>query len=109
MTEYLGFEMLDGEFKVMGMAPYGDPHKYDLSRLLHYDERGIRVNTRLVNVIGLRRYKEQGKGFYFSPSLVRWLGPKRQGDDIDDPYVDYAAAVQSRFAVPRCPRPDGLL
>ena len=25
VTEYLGFEMLDGEFKVMGMAPYGDP------------------------------------------------------------------------------------
>jgi len=25
MTEYLGFDMLDGEFKVMGMAPYGDP------------------------------------------------------------------------------------
>ena len=24
ITEYLGFEMLDGEFKVMGMAPYGD-------------------------------------------------------------------------------------
>jgi carbamoyltransferase len=25
VTEYLGFEMLDGEYKVMGMAPYGDP------------------------------------------------------------------------------------
>jgi carbamoyltransferase len=25
ITEYLGFEMLDGEYKVMGMAPYGDP------------------------------------------------------------------------------------
>jgi carbamoyltransferase len=25
LTEYLGFEMLDGEYKVMGMAPYGDP------------------------------------------------------------------------------------
>ena len=24
ITEYLGFEMLDGEYKVMGMAPYGD-------------------------------------------------------------------------------------
>ena len=27
ITEYLGFEMLDGEFKVMGMAPYGDAVK----------------------------------------------------------------------------------
>ena len=37
LTEYLGFEMLDGEFKVMGMAPYGDPKKHDLSRLIEYD------------------------------------------------------------------------
>ncbi|HQR61072.1 MAG TPA: carbamoyltransferase C-terminal domain-containing protein, partial [Methylophilaceae bacterium] len=94
MTEYLGFEMLDGEFKVMGMAPYGDPHKYDLSRLLEFDGKEFRVNTRLVNVVGLRRYKENGKGFYFSPTLVDWLGPKRDGDEIDHPYIHYAAAVQ---------------
>ncbi len=94
LTEYLGFEMLDGEFKVMGMAPYGDPAKYDLSPLLRYDRAGFEVNTRLVNVLGLRRYKENGKGYYFSDALVDWLGPKRQGDSIDDPYVDYAAGIQ---------------
>jgi carbamoyltransferase len=94
LTEYLGFEMLDGEFRVMGMAPYGDPHHYDISRLIRYDGEGFRVNTRLVNVIGLRRYKEGGRGYYFSPALIDWLGRRRQGDHIDDPYVDYAASVQ---------------
>ncbi|MGH8670550.1 MAG: carbamoyltransferase family protein [Burkholderiales bacterium] len=94
LTEYLGFEMLDGEFKVMGMAPYGDPDKYDLSRLIRYTGAGFSVNTRLVNCVGTRRYKENGKGYYFSNELVRWLGPKRQGDEIDDPYIDYAAGIQ---------------
>ena len=94
ITEYLGFEMLDGEFKVMGMAPYGDASKYDLSRLVEFDGKDLRVNTRLVNVVGLRRYKENGKGYYFSPQLVEWLGPMRHGDEIDDPYIHYAAAVQ---------------
>lgn len=94
ITEYLGFEMLDGEFKVMGMAPYGDPHKYDLSRLVQFEDGELRVNTRLVNVVGLRRYKENGKGYYFSPELIDWLGPKRSGDEIDDPYIHYAASVQ---------------
>ena len=94
ITEYLGFEMLDGEFKVMGMAPYGDPKKYDLSRLVSFKDGDLRVNTKLVNVIGLRRYKENGKGYYFTPELVEWLGPKRQGDEIDDPYIHYAASVQ---------------
>src|SRR5438445_486114 len=30
MTEYLGFEHNDGEYKVMGMASYGDPDKVNL-------------------------------------------------------------------------------
>ena len=94
LTQYLGFEMLDGEFKVMGMAPYGDPNKHDLSRLIRYDKKNFHVDARLVNVIGMRRYKEDGKGYYFSDKLVDWLGPKRQGDEIDDPYIDYAASIQ---------------
>ena len=94
MTEFLGFEMLDGEFKVMGMAPYGDPEKHDFSRLLNYDEKNFTCNTDYINVVGNRRYKENGKGFYFSPKLIDWLGPKRQGDEIDDPYIDYAASIQ---------------
>jgi carbamoyltransferase len=94
ITEYLGFEMLDGEFKVMGMAPYGDPKKYDLSRLAKFENGELIINTEYVNVVGLRRYKENGKGFYFTPKLMEWLGPKREGDEIDDPYIHYAASVQ---------------
>lgn len=99
ITEFLGFEMLDGEFKVMGMAPYGDPTKYDLSRLAKFENGELIINTEYVNVVGLRRYKEtspdgKSKGFYFTPKLIEWLGPKREGDEIDDPYIHYAASVQ---------------
>jgi carbamoyltransferase len=94
ITQYLGFEMLDGEFKVMGMAPYGKPEKYDFSRLIHCDGKSIKVDTSLVNTVGMRRYKEEGLGYYFSKKLVKWLGPKREGDEIDDPYVDYASSMQ---------------
>ena len=97
MTEFLGFEMLDGEYKVMGMAPYGDPNKYDFSRLAKFERGELIVNTDYANVIGLRRYKETGKGFYFSPKLVEWLGPRRVGDIADDPYIHYAASMQKLF------------
>jgi carbamoyltransferase len=97
ITEYLGFEMLDGEYKVMGMAPYGDPNKYDFSRLAKFENGELVVNTDYANVIGLRRYKENGKGFYFSPKLIEWLGPKRVGDIADDPYIHYAASMQKLF------------
>jgi carbamoyltransferase len=96
-TEYLGFEMLDGEYKVMGMAPYGNPDLYDLSRLIDFDGKEITVNTQLVNTIGLRRYKEGRKGYYFSQKLIDWLGPRREGDIADDPYVHYAASMQKMY------------
>ena len=100
ITEFLGFDMLDGEFKVMGMAPYGDATKYDLSRLVTFENGELKVNTQYVNVVGLRRYKEKGadgksRGFYFTQKLIDWLGPKRSGDEIDDPYIHYAASVQA--------------
>jgi len=97
ITEYLGFEMLDGEYKVMGMAPYGDSSKYDFSRLIDFDGKNFQVNTKLVNTVGLRRYKQDGVGFYFSPKLIDWLGPKREGDIADEPYIDYAATIQALF------------
>jgi carbamoyltransferase len=97
VTEYLGFEMLDGEYKVMGMAPYGNPEQYDLSPLIGFNGKSIAVNTRLVNTIGVRRYKEEGLGFYFSPKLVQWLGPRRTDESADEPYIHYAAHIQRLF------------
>ncbi|MBC9072315.1 carbamoyltransferase [Thauera sp. CAU 1555] len=97
ITEYLGFEMLDGEYKVMGMAPYGDPDKYDFSQLAKFENGELVINTDLANVIGLRRYKENGKGYYFSPKLIDWLGPMRHGDIADEPYIHYAASMQKLF------------
>ncbi|WP_018991846.1 carbamoyltransferase family protein [Aromatoleum toluclasticum] len=97
ITEYLGFEMLDGEYKVMGMAPYGDPDKYDFSRLAKFENGELVIDTDYANVIGFRRYKENGKGFYFSPKLIDWLGPKRAGDIADEPYIHYAASMQKLF------------
>ncbi len=94
LTEYLGFEMLDGEFKVMGMAPYGDPKRFDFSRLIESKDGEFRVNNKLVNTVGWRRYKKNGKGYFFSPKLIDWLGPMREGDEKDEPYIDYAASIQ---------------
>lgn len=94
LTEYLGFEMLDGEFKVMGMAPYGDPKRFDFSRLIECKDGDFKVNNKLVNTVGFRRHKKNGKGYFFSPALIDWLGPMREGDEKDEPYIDYAASIQ---------------
>jgi carbamoyltransferase len=81
----------------MGMAPYGDPSGHDFSPLLDYGDGRFRVNTRLANVTGIRRYKADGRGYFFSQKLVDWLGPPRGDDAADEPYIHYAAAIQQLF------------
>ena len=97
VTEYLGFEMLDGEYKAMGMAAYGDADRVDWPQLFGRRAGRLRVDTRLVNTVGLRRYKAGGRGFFFGPALVARLGPPRRGDAADEPYVHYAAALQRDY------------
>lgn len=97
LTDYLGFEILDGEYKVMGIAAYGDPNKYDLSYLARFDGKQFKVDTRLITTIGLRRYKAKSKGHYFSAKLVEKLGPRRAGNLLEDPYVHYAASIQKLY------------
>src|SRR5207253_1059245 len=41
-TAFLGFEVNEGEYKVMGMAPYGRPAYVDkVKKLIHIDEDGF--------------------------------------------------------------------
>ncbi len=97
LTDYLGFEILNGEIKVMGIAPFGDASKYDLSPLAKFDGKRLKVDNTLIGTVGIRRYKAKSKGHYFSQKLVNMLGPRRVGNLVDDPYVHYAAAIQKLY------------
>lgn len=95
--DYLGFDRLDGESKVMGIATFGDAEKYDLSFLADYRGKDFKVNTRMLNVVGWRRYKHRNIGHSFTPALLEKLGPRRAGDVFQDPYVHHAAAIQRLY------------
>lgn len=90
ITEYLGFDPNDGEYKVMGMAAYGDPTKYDFSSILKKTPEGFRVEDGYVWVPRTAAYRDK----HFSQKLVDLLGPPREGDAADDPYIHIAAALQ---------------
>src|SRR5690606_37918391 len=62
ITEYLGFDMLNGEYKVMGMAPYGDAARHAFSRLAKFENGELVINTDYASEIGFLRYKGKGKG-----------------------------------------------
>ena len=97
LTDYLGFEILKGEIKVMGIAPFGDSSKYDLTSLANFNGKRFKVDNTLVGTVGIRRFKAKSKGHYFSQKLVDLLGPRRVGTLVDDPYVHYAAAIQKLY------------
>jgi carbamoyltransferase len=90
MTDFLGFEINDGEYKVMGMSSYGDPSKVDLSGLVRVEDGELRIDERALNP----RRGGRWRGRSFGPQLVEKLGPPREGDEIDEPYIHIAAATQ---------------
>lgn len=90
-TGYLGFRMLEGEYKMMGLAPYGQPVYADAIRqhILDLESGGrYRLNTRLAD------YHAALKGS-FDPALTPVFGPPRAPDtDPSEAHVNLAASVQ---------------
>ncbi|MDP3789043.1 MAG: carbamoyltransferase N-terminal domain-containing protein, partial [Candidatus Omnitrophota bacterium] len=91
ITAYLGFRTSDGEYKVMGMAPFGDPTKIDMSNIIRYTNKSFYCNDDYVWVTRSRRYD---KNKVFSKKMVKEWGPPRSGDGLSEPYIHIAAATQ---------------
>lgn len=92
ITNYLGFDMFAGdEWKVMGLAAYGQPEFYDfLSRkvLLADGPDSFRVDISVLDHHLAKRYQ-------FSPAAVEGLGPPRQqGEEITERHQNIAASAQ---------------
>lgn len=75
-TAYLGFEVNEGEYKLMGMAAYGEPTLYDeLMGLVHLLPNGLfRIDQRHFEFLC-------PTDLPYRPSLSDWLGPARAPDD----------------------------
>lgn len=94
MTDFLGFEHDDGEYKVMGMAPYGDAAKVNLDALVSYQNKSYRVNDDYIYAVRRRRVHPDK---WFSRKMVETFGPPREGDGLSEPYIHIAAATQKKF------------
>jgi carbamoyltransferase len=94
VTAYLGFAVHDGEYKVMGMAPYGDPSKINMDHILTYNKRTYKANDDYVWVTRSRRFDKEK---VFSKKMVSEWGYPRKGDSLSEPYIHIAAATQKLF------------
>ncbi|MBU2983396.1 hypothetical protein KO498_16440 [Lentibacter algarum] len=93
-TGFLGFKMLEGEYKMMGLAPYGEPVWKDaiLEHILTLEARGqYRLNTRLAD------YHAALKG-RFHPRLSELFCPPRAADEKpSQEHINMAASVQAAY------------
>lgn len=91
-TQYLGFEVNEGEYKVMGLAPYGQPTYLDaiLGRVLRLEDGGgFRLNLEYFDFCGTERH--------YRDRLVADLGvpPRQPGAPISEAQRNLAASVQT--------------
>ena len=96
-TEYLGFSAYDGEYKVMGLAAYGQPHlkfREKLHQLIWYDGAGGVCSDPETLVMGEHSYANA-----FSDRLVEHLGlpPRSQAEELDEVHMALAYEVQFRL------------
>jgi carbamoyltransferase len=95
-TDYCGFKVNSGEYKLMGLAPYGKPRYAGLIRehLVKIGEDGaFRLN------LDYFAFLRPGAKRIVSPSFDALLGrPRRDPEsEIDEFYADMAASIQQVF------------
>jgi len=92
VTEHLGFRIDRDEWKVMGLAAYGDPHGKAYQRmreLVELRDDGFRID---LNYFGYFLRPSRGA---VSEVFVETFGPaRRPGEPLTDHHHDLAAAVQ---------------
>jgi len=105
LTQYLGFPNYGDEYKVMGLAPYGEPRVMGkMRRIVNLEGDG----TFRLNLEFFRHHRERIDyqwdngapvvGELFSRALEELLGPaRRQGGDIAQRHRDIARSVQAMY------------
>lgn len=91
LTEFLGFEINDGEYKTMGMAAFGDASRVDLSDILRFEDGDLRLDLDYLWSPKDRRHTSRHS---FGRRFVERFGPPREGDALSEPYIHLAAAGQ---------------
>jgi len=105
LTQYLGFPHYGDEYKVMGLAPYGEPKHVEALRkvVLLRDDGGFRLDlayfrhaTERVEYVWAGG--EPTVGTLYTPTLEELLGPARRSEEeLTQRHRDIARSVQAVY------------
>jgi carbamoyltransferase len=91
-TDFTGFRVNSGEYKIMGLAPYGEPRFAGVIRdhLIDVKEDGsFRLDQRYFDYCTGRRMVNEGFAALFG------VPPRRPEDPLEPVHMDLAASIQS--------------
>jgi carbamoyltransferase len=90
ITGYLGFEVNEGEYKVMGLAPYGEPVYADQVRKL------VQIGPRGQYSLDMKYFGFLTEDLMYTDALAELLGrPARQPEsELEQFHMDVARSVQ---------------
>ena len=105
LTQFIGFPNYGDEYKVMGLAPYGEPTYLEQMRQIVQlrDDGSFRLNMDyfIYHKEKIDYEWESGSpsvGRLFSDKLAELLGPVRQkGDELTQRHKDIARSVQAMY------------
>ncbi len=105
ITQYLGFWKYGDEYKVMGLASYGEPNYKEVFDRIVRPGRGVSFSLDLGYFVHHKRGPEMSwgegepkQGRLFSERLERELGPAREpGSPVEKHHEDVAATLQWRL------------
>ena len=105
LTQFIGFPHYGDEYKVMGLAPYGEPVFLEQMRriVLLQPDGGFKLNLACFRHHNEKvEYEWEGGtpsvGTLFAPGLVDLLGPARQKDEpLTQRHKDIARSVQAMY------------
>ena len=104
-TQYLGFMKYGDEYKVMGLAAYGEPEfMKEMREIVRVDKNGgfnLDLDYFIHHSEGVTMTWNDGEpkmGPVFSEKLVELLGPDRKKDEeINERHKNIAASLQKRY------------
>lgn len=98
ITQLCGFTRDADEYKLMGLAAYGDASKCDLSDVLQVHKDGYRFNEEYMVKILPGQSSPSRYEMLYSDLLLKQTGvSRRTGKDMDDAYKHLAASAQQQL------------
>lgn len=98
ITQFCGFRRDSDEYKLMGMAAYGDKTAFDFSEIIDYNDGKFYFDETYLKPIKQGEPQPSRQEKAYSKKLVDFLGkPRLRNEEITQVYYDIAASAQYHF------------